>query len=127
MLKTGDQFPDYEVFTYWHAFFLVGAIVTYIVDLSLGKLSFLQFKSVKPLNVINLITLFLLITVHFSIRSYDLVLILNMNTVKPGYNEVTGPRKSDRYNRESSCKKVIIWVGPEAGPRLMSLPGPLCL
>lgn len=72
MLKTGDQFPDYEVFTYWHAFFLVGAIVTYIVDLSLGKLSFLQFKSVKPLNVINLITLFLLITVHFSIRSYDL-------------------------------------------------------
>jgi len=28
---------DYEVFTYWHAFFLVGAIVTYIVDLTLGK------------------------------------------------------------------------------------------
>jgi len=28
---------NYEVFTYWDAFFLVGAIVTYIVDLTLGK------------------------------------------------------------------------------------------
>ena len=37
MKKTGDQFPDYEAFTYWHAFFLVGAIVTYIVDLTLGN------------------------------------------------------------------------------------------
>ncbi len=41
MKKTGDQYPDYEVFTYWHAFFLVGAIVTYIVDLTLGKFPWL--------------------------------------------------------------------------------------
>ena len=40
MKKTSELLPDYEVFTYWHAFFLVGAIVTYIVDLSLGKLSY---------------------------------------------------------------------------------------
>ena len=57
MKKTGDQFPDYEAFTYWHAFFLVGAIVTYIVDLTLGKFtetSSSQFKTIKPLNVITL-------------------------------------------------------------------------
>ena len=36
MKKASDLLPDYEVFTYWDVFFLVGAIVTYIVDLSLG-------------------------------------------------------------------------------------------
>ncbi len=29
--------PDYEAFTYWHVFFLVGAILTYFVDLVLGN------------------------------------------------------------------------------------------
>jgi len=32
-----SQMPDYQVFTYWHVFFLVGAILTYFVDLVLGE------------------------------------------------------------------------------------------
>ncbi len=36
-MKKSTEMPDYEVFTYWHVFFLVGAILTYFIDLVLGK------------------------------------------------------------------------------------------